>query len=115
MGNPFSSWVSCYHLLVVQHSVRLVHSMQFLHMLGSSIELTGVAKWDVGPHHGTVLAEVDGREIEIFIYDAPGQEGHAMIDKYAYSADCILLCFALDFLISLENVIDKASNITEWL
>lgn len=33
-----------------------------------------------------------------------------MIDKYMYSADCILLCFTLDYPTSLENVLDKASN-----
>ena len=61
------------------------------------------------------MAEVNGRETGIVIYDAPGQEGHGMIDKYALSADCILLCFALDFPTSLENVVDKASNIPERL
>ena len=34
-----------------------------------------------------------------------------MITRYMYSADCIMLCFALDLPNSLENVVKKASTI----
>ena len=34
-----------------------------------------------------------------------------MIDQYVSKAECILLCFALDFPTSLENIMDKVSNI----
>lgn len=72
-------------------------------------------KWDIGAHSRTVPCEMDGHSVEVVVLDAPGQEEHAMIDRYAYSADCVLLCFALDFPTSLENVMDKASNIPEML
>jgi GTPase SAR1 family protein len=67
-------------------------------------------KWDLGPHHATIPIKMDGHNIEVCVYDAPGQEEHGMIDRYMNSADCIVLCFALDDPTSLENVMNMASS-----
>ena len=59
---------------------------------------------------GTNYREHDGN-IKICIWDTPGQEDYPRLRPLAYAnAHIILICFAIDDRISLENIEEKACH-----
>ena len=52
--------------------------------------------------------EVDGKQVELALWDTAGQEDYDRLRPLSYpDTDIVLLCFAIDAPDSLSNVVDK--------
>jgi small GTP-binding protein len=59
--------------------------------------------------------EVDGRHVELALWDTAGQEDYDRLRPLSYpDSHVILICFAIDSPDSLDNVQEKVSHLYEY-